>query len=232
MDFSSKQQSIYCIGDSHIEHIVKACGGGLLSPGSSARGLGNLNSVSGVNRLIIDTTNNTKYKGYLFLFGKVDIDFILNYKYNIENKTEFEEYLNESVERYIKFVKNLNITNVIICEITISHLSDESLLKSLNSISIYDGLNNNKVVPQIEYTKVIPLEQRDRCTIFFNKQLKKLCEINKFKFVEINKYFKDGIPEKYISPNDHHLNANVANLYIDELNKGIHSAEVFADSAD
>jgi hypothetical protein len=207
-------------GDSHsrcFEKIFKTH----VFIASSAKGLGNPDSISQTNNKIIEICK-TKYKGYIFLFGKVDNDWILNHIYNTRPDTNLYEYIENIVINYIHFINSLNITNVYICELAISHMSDLTMLKLLNKPFRSKHIHNilNIKYSPIKYKKIIPRSLRNTYLLFFNECLKKYSKLNNFNILEINKYFmKDNtycIPSIYLNKdlNDHHLNNNIHKLYL------------------
>ena len=75
-----------------------------------------------------------------------------------------------------------------------------------------------------ELNTVLPQKIRNKYILLFNESLEKLCKINGFEMLRINKYFKisEGnfkIPAKYIRQDDldHHLKENIAELYLKSL---------------
>lgn len=217
-------EDFVCFGDSHsfcFEKIMKTH----YFPASSARGLNNINSLSGTNNTIKAVIEENKNKKYIFFFGKVDIDFILNHMINKHDNFDIETYINNTVIGYINFIKTLNITNTYICELPIGHLLDDDLLYVLNS-----DFNHNCVASHLKekyeklkvYVKVLSLDERNSYLIKFNKLLKELCIMNNYKFLEINKYFtlepsgKVIVPEKYLNKDihNHHLDDSIHELYM------------------
>ena len=193
---------------------------------SSAKGLNNSNSLSNTNSKIRAIIEANKDKSIIFFFGKVDIDFILNHIYNKDIFVNLIEYLDNIVENYITFIKNLNIQSVYICEIPIPHLNDVTLLKVIQSPVEHHNLNKHleeKYKP-IRYNKVIPLTKRYNLTLYFNKQLHLHCVKNNYNLLEVNKYFKSGEAYKIsadflkLDKMDHHLDDSVHKLYIESLN--------------
>jgi hypothetical protein len=213
-----------CFGDSHsfcFDKIMKTH----YFPASSARGLNNNNSLTGTNKTIKTISEGSKYKKHIFFFGKVDIDFILNHMINKHDDFDIPAYINTTVSGYINFIKTLNTTNIYVCELPVGHLSDSDLLDVLNS-----EFNHNCVAAHLKekyeklkvYVKVLPLDERNRHLIHFNKILKELCIKNNYIFLEINKYFthdtcgKITVPKKYLNTDihNHHLDDSIYELYM------------------
>src|SRR5688572_18893713 len=87
-------------------------------PGASARGLNNSNSLLKTREKIIEKVESHKSEDnhFLFYFGKVDIDFITNHKYNTNPDLDLEHYISECALSYVNFILSLNIKNTWICE--------------------------------------------------------------------------------------------------------------------
>tara|TARA_B100000767_G_scaffold95414_1_gene91801 strand:- start:19523 stop:20185 length:663 start_codon:yes stop_codon:yes gene_type:complete len=189
---------------------------------STAKGLNNPNSQSKVNKKICSKLNSLqKSSNVIFFLATVDLNFVTNYKYNLIDNFNCEKYIIKSVNHYINFIKNnIKHLNVFICEAPISHITDENLIKILK---VYENQRDNSWI-ESKITKVIPYEIRNKHILLFNKELEKLSDINGFKLLKINKYFKNSagdfkIPSKYIRKNklDHHLKNNIVELYLKSL---------------
>jgi len=220
--------SFICFGDSHSRCFNKLIKTYDFSA-SSAQGLNNSNSLSGTNKKIKELITNNNYKNYIFFFGKVDNDWIFNHKYNIDLNYNFEEHIIKIVRSYLEFIKNLDINNVFICELPLSHINDETLLTIINRHDHTNNLNKHiadKYIP-IRYNTVLPLDHRNKLLLLFNTKLKIYCKEYNFSLLEINKYFYDKssdkykIPDKYINKDiyDHHLSHLINELYIKSLDE-------------
>jgi hypothetical protein len=192
-------------------------------PTSTAKGLNNPNSQSKVNKNIYCKIKSLqKSSNVIFFFGAVDLNFVTNYKYNLIDKFNCEKYIIKSANHYINFIKkNTNHLNIFICEVPISHVIDKNLIKILK---FYENQREDIWI-ESKLTKVILHEIRNKHILLFNKELEKLCDINDFKLLKINKYFKNSagdfkIPSKYIRKDelDHHLKNNISELYLKSLN--------------
>lgn len=225
-------ESMYVVfGDSHANCFLTTFPNNVHSfIASSAKGLNNVNSKSGVNKKIVehlaalpDDTN------ILFFFGKVDLDFILNYKYNTVDSLDYSEYILSIVHSYIEFVKeNTSKKNVYLCELPIPHIDDASMLEILckedHSTNINSHLSETDTCTYSTFTKVLPYDERVKLYTVFNKELEAKCTLNAFTFVEINKYFltetgEFEIPSKYIDSNklNHHLLPEIVELFLKSL---------------
>lgn len=196
-------------------------------PMSSAKGLGNPNSKTYTNNKIKYECYAKQYNGYIFYFGKVDIDFILTHIINTRPTVNLNEYLDKILINYQCFIKELNINNVYICELPISHLSDENLLGTNNCSWHFDVANNHlekKIIPA-KYSSIIPFKERNEYVFYFNKKMMEFCIENGYTFLEINKFFihndnNYNIPNEYLNenPGDHHLaELPVGTLFINQI---------------
>lgn len=220
----------YVFGDSHslcFKGVVKKV---YYYHASSAKGLSNKKSESGTNEKVCKLLKNIeKGANVLFYFGKVDMDFVLNYKYNVNLKIDYNNYIIEIVRLYVNFIKNNAINKkVYICELPIPHLNDKNLLTRINNENTMKNINShlsNRVTPP-KINKVINYAKRLKYYMLFNKELRKECKKNKIRMLEINKYFLNDkgeykIPLKYINRNklDHHLRNNVRELFVHDYKK-------------
>jgi len=220
-------------GDSHSHCFYETFPGNVYTyPASSAKGLSNLNSRSGNNRDIIKKLNSLEpNSNVIMFFGKVDLDFIINYKYNTVDNIDYEEYIVSIANSYTEFVKlHTENKNVYICELPFTHFDDETMLESIQIENyvrdINSHLSDKDTSEYSKFSKVIPYDKRISLYKVFNKELKEKCKINKFKYLEINKYFtiEDGtikIPSIYINYSrlDHHLSNNIVELFMKSLSE-------------
>lgn len=219
-------EDFICFGDSHSQCFEKTITN-YYFPASSAKGLANCNSATNANGTIKRITQNNKAKNYIFFFGKVDMDFILNHMYNKHDEFDAEAYVDTIVKGYVQFIHSLDLIKVYVCELPIGHLQDKDLLVILNDEFNHKCVGNflNEKYDKLSvYKKVLSLEIRNRYLQQFNTQVKALCEKYDYTFLEINKYFTDPytglvkIPEKYVhdGPN-HHLKHSIKELFINSL---------------
>lgn len=225
---------IVAFGDSHsrcfehyvdVVHYFTAC---------SAKGLNNPNSTLNVGRKIKNiTANNYTASATIFLFGKVDLDFVMNYKFNDDKNFCPKEFIQESVDSYTRFLKKLPIKNQLyVCEPTIPHLNDHNMLKAIQHDSNLRNINNNldkfNVNPKRDRTKVIQYNDRLNLCLRYGELLRLKCDEYGFNFIGVNKMFKTDsgeytIPRSMRTGNrkDHHLNSGVdgiGSLYIKNIN--------------
>tara|TARA_Y100000389_G_scaffold192334_1_gene219642 strand:- start:493 stop:1182 length:690 start_codon:yes stop_codon:yes gene_type:complete len=223
--------NFYIFGDSHAS-CFQNFNNVVSIPASSAKGLANKNSKTKTNITIVKLLKNIENNSNLiFFFGKVDMDFILNYKYNTQSNFEnYEIFIIKIVHSYINFIKlNTLNQNVFICELPISHLSDQQLLSvikwegHMNNINSHLSDENKNIYSN--FNKVIPFQTHLKYYSIFNNELQNICNKTGFKILEINKYFKHAsgtyhIPQKYLKNTvDHHLKHNIEELYLKSLNK-------------
>jgi len=220
----------YVFGDSHADCFTDTFVKQVYSyRASSAKGLNNPESSSGVNKEITEiiTTTLPEDANIIFFFGKVDLDFIINYKYNTSSKIDFNAYVKSIVNAYIEFVKSVvSIKNTYICELPVTHIDDKHMLEILrmenHSKFINSQLDKDERCIYFRYFRVLPYDMRIHLYNLFNKELQNACKLHQFRFIQINKYFinADGklkIPVKYINtedPHEHHLLPNICELYI------------------
>lgn len=188
---------------------------------SSAKGLNNVNSLSKTNLEIKTIIEANKDKNFIFFFGKVDLDFILNHMYNTRADFNPREYIKNNVNNYVTFIKELYIKNVSICEIPIPHLNDTQMLEIINIPQHHFNLNNylDEKYKPLRYSKVLSFRDRLNLTRYFNSLVKEECGILNYNFLEINSKFGDKVPSKYIKPGkmDHHLDDSISFLYLEWL---------------
>lgn len=200
---------------------------------SSARGLCNKESRTKIGPKIHDMLSSINDDtNVIFYFGKVDLDFIINYKYNSQDSSlaELSEHITETADMYINYIKSTGMRNILVFEPPVVHLSEADMLTTLR----IDGHRSNasshltdkdKVeLHRVDiHEKMIPREDHITLYDLFNTRLKSLCSSNGFTFVEINKYFKQPsgeyiVPSRYIKDTtDHHLHDNCAELFLKSM---------------
>ena len=177
-------------GDSHSEYFQDTFEEVNKFNASSAKGLNNSNSKLKTNEIIVNRLKNIKdNSNIVFFFGKVDMDFILNYKYNTTNMNhlEFKKYLGMIVDSYIKFIKNNDKNKkIFICELPILHLNNEQMLRVLKKEGHLDNINSHLSASDkniySKFNKVIPHNTHLKYYNLFNNRLKILCKKNNYNF--------------------------------------------------
>jgi len=226
-------ETFYVFGDSHTLCFNSVCRKVYTYYAASAKGLSNPNSSSHTNQHIFSELNNIPDESnILFFYGKVDMDFIFNYKYNRNSDINLHDYTIDVANLYINFIKSCTKNkHVYVCELPVSHMSDENLLKRINDepsmVNINNYLFRESKFDIMNIDTVINCKDRLRYLLLFNNELIRLCKENNFTFLEINKYFLNNeghydIPSKYINQNDvldHHLNHNVSELFVKSYNE-------------
>ena len=174
----------------------------------SMQGLDNKNSISNYRNDIIDFVkiNNNTDDFFVFKFGQVDIEYVLNYKKYVKNEKIISlDFFKQVINNYFAFLKSLNIKNIIVCSTNLPN--QNTILKNIQE-SI--GLNIN-----------IPISEISNNCILFNNILKEYCIINNtvfLDFIELLGEQKEGyvILKPMFIGTDHHI---CGCEYIYNLNK-------------
>jgi hypothetical protein len=97
------RENTICFGDSHCEYFKDIF---LIQryDASSAKRLNNINSSTHTNEKIRQCIQENPGKYFVFYFGKVDMDFIINYKYNTDPHIDLYKYVDTICEQYITFI--------------------------------------------------------------------------------------------------------------------------------
>ena len=170
-------------------------------PGCSALGLGNPASRRQAGSTIRNIIKDTPSTSILaFNFGKVDIDFILNKKYNTNLETTIEDCIDQiprMVSQYVSFLRSIRTHDVHVLGLYEPHLTDDLMLANLRS--------NQEVFEPIDNTRVIPRARG--ATGIFSKCLATHCSWANIPYhpaplIDMNKYMPSN-------PIDHHLDASV-----------------------
>lgn len=154
------------------------------------------------------------------------MDFVINYKYNQYSELDMEEFVKDTVDKYFNFISSLNITNnIFVCELPVPHIDDDNMKKILASEENFRNAKyklGEDMTIDLNKINVIPKERLYHLTILFNKHMNEQCIENRYKFVEINKYYNTKyIPDNYIRSNklDHHLKDNFYKFFMSSLDK-------------
>ena len=222
-----------CFGDSHCEYF-KDIFTIQRYDAASAKGLNNIKSQTQTNQKIRKCIQENPNKYYVFYFGKVDVDFGINYKYNENPKLDLYKFIDSVVEQYITFLESLSISNIIVFELPISHLENHYILNYMNKQNVVSYINNymsnaDTIKPTV-YKNVIPWKTRNELILYMGVQLEAACILRRYTYVPINRHFlrNDGsyeIPNSYVYENrfddfqeqPHHLGRNICKLYIQSL---------------
>ena len=226
------RENTICFGDSHSEYfnnifIIKRY------DSSSAKGLNNIDSHTQTNQKIRQCIQENPGKYFAFYFGKVDVDFVINYKYNTVPNFDLYKYIDDTIKQYIIFLESLNVSNIVVLELPISHLDDITLLNHINKELNINSINtyiSDKIMCS-KYTKIISWEKRNELILYMGRQLEAACKLRNYTYVSVNKYFlrdDDGsyvIPDTYIYENrfdefakqPHHLGRGISELYMQSL---------------
>lgn len=185
--------------------------------GASIKGLVNENSKLQLKRQILKYEEVNPESILLFFLGQVDIEFGYYYKCVIDNiKYNIDDYINELITKYeyflINFIKNkfiiLSINPTTITDI--KHNFNVCFRCGNGHVGFYSEINNNINFDDVkEKFFNETFEERYFYNMKFNDKLKKMCEKNNFKFINLWNILCDknnNLLEKY-KPNtlDHHL---------------------------
>lgn len=224
----------YVFGDSHARCFEGHAQKIFSFPAASAKGLHNSHSASRTHQKIMDSLQQLPQEEayFIFFFGKVDMDFTLNYKYNHDTVMDYPAYIIDRIApAYIQFllsVANIYPTkSILVCELPMPHIiNDQDLIDIINIESHIDYINshlsdNEKVSTDRACNKVIPFKTRLYYYYLFNQEVQKQCLASGFHFLEINKNFEWNciIPDKYLPDHklDHHLKDGIVELYLKEI---------------
>lgn len=216
IQYINKPNNILIIGDSHSNHIkIKYNYKHLLCSAGSAKGLNNINSRSGYNKLILNEVKNNNYDLLIFLFGGVDVDFCFIHKFLEDPKMSYETFNNEVIDNYIKFIdNNFYGIKIIILSIGLPTLSDLFLKKGL--LNAHINQLENKDLKQLKHkltsVNYLPdIYTRTKITLDFNNKLqKKIQQLNNnnIYFLDVTlfqyDYSKRRIKDEFFSTFDHH----------------------------
>ena len=179
---------------------------------------GKLKVRDNIKKITKDNTNN-----YFFLFGFVDINYIIFFK-KIKNNNFCEyTFIRNICKKYIEFLRNLK-RNIYIFEIPYITIKDSD---KFNSIFTSWFTNNEDKQLAIQYFKFNKYNQKSniKLTKYFNNLLEKECNryniiFIKYNYFVVDKY--DNIKSKFITSdlNDHHYKCKeILPIYISILSK-------------
>ena len=158
--------------------------------GKTMRGISKINTSD--YNLLINIINNKKKKigiNYImFMFGQVDILFALYYEILIKKNYNIKQYLEETSEKYCKFLLSIdNIMNYkkIICSICPLMLNDEQTFHSLYLYPIID-IDILKNIPMNLKNIIFSYEFRNTCRIYLNNLNKIFCNKYNMKYIDFD----------------------------------------------
>ena len=170
----------------------------------------------------INKITDSKNKKYFFIFGFVDINFVIPYK-KIKGE-EFSRYkfLKETSKKFIKFIYSLK-RDIVIFEVPYITLTNP---EKYNEVFLYWFVDEEHKQKAIEYLKNKPYEQKKhiKMTKHFNKLLEKYCKEYKIPFIKYNHCVmnqNNNIDKKFIiSDSDHHYKFDeILPIYLNEIKK-------------
>lgn len=206
------------VGDSHIrclKNYQNKKNQIVVQSASSIRGLLNEKSKTNAGGKIINLASSLKFDKLFIMFGKVDLEWVYPYK-SKEETIEIKDFIEETIDRYIKFIKKISVKFKVIyvMGLHLPSLEKEEMINCLNSqfnirnVSSHIGVKNN--FNQIK--KLNSLKKRTEEIIMFNNILiKKISNINskKYYYMDITNELLDNetktCKKYFIKNKDHHL---------------------------
>ncbi|MFH6783621.1 MULTISPECIES: hypothetical protein [Methylobacterium] len=195
-------------GDSHSRQFVGTSWGifcHYVFSGATIKGLGNKNSTTGHNEIIIDAVSARAPKTLFFMFGSVDLDF--TYVKMCHSKSiDKENFIEERIKIYSEFLQNViktgkNIDNIFILGPQLSPLKGENFFRqSYKHVEIAEE--------EIRKTAALyPLSDHDRSSLVveFNDKLEvNLKEELNIRMLRIDKAMmgEDGLIRDEFIPDD------------------------------
>ena len=195
-------------------------------PACSAMGLNNENSRSGYRHTILNMLqHNNRNDKIIFKFGQVDVDFVYHYKCLNNSVTNIKTFSEESIHKYILFIKHcidcnyIKKENVIICSIFPNPIeSCEEFNKSLLNLhfisdSEKDTFRNNHM------NYMIKKDDRLYNSIMYNKCMEEYCFKEGLLFLDIfSCLINNNELVLYNNDCDHHLSIKHIEYVVPEIN--------------
>lgn len=200
------------IGDSHIlcfEHTKEPM---IEISGSSIHGLINPNSKSGARNSILTKISTEQYKNIVFMFGKVDLEWVYPYKKTLNPNFDINEWIHTVTREYKQFlsdIRDIN-SNITVLGIHPPSLDTGNMIKRINSQhSINCVCKQDETTTQIpQITELQTLEERTQNVVVFNNLTQQICrELDITYLVPPNDLFgNNGLVHPYMMQyGDHHL---------------------------
>ena len=228
---------LLAVGDSHCRELFGYIKEHKLLPNidlkflgissASAYGLNNPNSKTQSNIKIKDFIENNPDSNLILIWlGNVDTDFIIWYKYLLD-KSDIDEIINKSINRFYKYINSLNIKKDKICIICpqIPVIDDKNIEEVLN-INCENVLKDLDIKEKKGKLKQISQVFRTKTTLTYNSRLKEKLKEKGLRFIDINNKIIDKnneiVSKKYLRNNkkDHHLEPRkIARICVEEITK-------------
>ena len=198
--------------------------------GKTMRGISKINSKDYKTLYnIIETNKNNKGIKYVcFIFGQVEILFSIYYEMFIKNNYNIKKFLEESSERYCKFLlslKNIMNNKKVIFSICPLMLKDEEVIHSLYLYPIID-IEILKQIPKNFRDIIFSYDFRNNCRIYLNNLNKQFCKKYKMKFINYDEILIDKTTNKpldilKVKESDYNIHPyfeEIIKLYLSKLN--------------
>lgn len=148
--------------------------------GATAYGILKKKSKTNSHKWFVDSLNTCGNKDYIgLLIGEIDCNFLIWKKTDIENQV-IDNYLDETILRYRKFVENYMITK---------HSSQKIILIGVTLPSIHDPNQhfdaNKKLVRNFESSLIPDIKSRTELTLLFNEKIKEIAIDLKCNYLDI-----------------------------------------------
>lgn len=166
------------IGDSHIlcfEHTGQPI---LEYSGSSIHGLVNPNSKSGARNKILEHLQENQYKQVIFMFGKVDLEWVYPYKKSIDPSLTINDWITTVTKEYLMFLQDVMKinSNITVLGIHPPSLDDHNMLNRINSKHSINVVCNQATMTEQDLIvkNIDPLFVRNNTCSVFNKIIENL----------------------------------------------------------
>ena len=218
------QETLHCIGDSHVQNFRYLAQEYLLPrtnlrfcvvQGATNMGLANPHSQTQAMPIFMGYLKKVSLGDYIvFCLGEVDCGFVIWYradKYGTSVMEQFELSLNNYFELIDKYLEKVTPLKVIVCSTPLPTIPDHQLVR---------GEVANKRL-SISATQ----KQRTELTIEYNRRLQDFCKERGLQYLDLDHEVLDKrsglVSEEFLNkdPLNHHLETEkLATLIVNKLN--------------
>jgi len=171
---------------------------------------------------------NKGIKYVCFMFGQAEILFSMYYEMFVKNNYNIKTFLEESSERYCKFLlslKNIMNNKKVIFSICPLMLKDEEVIHSLYLYPIIDE-EILKQIPKNLRDLIFSYDFRNNCRMYLNNLNKQFCKKYKMKFINYDEILIDKTTNKpldilKVKESDYNIHPyfeEIIKLYLSKLN--------------